>query len=118
MSSTACRPLAGFSLLLLSTQLLAAPAQSIEERLARLEARTSVAETRALVAEADAARLRKEVEQLNKQITITLPVTAQASLNERVARIEANQQSLESPPLTAVSSAHSSEPPSDGFTFS
>lgn len=117
MSAVVCRPLAGFSLLFLSTQLLAAPAQSIEERLAKLEARTSVAEARAVVAEADAARLRKEVEQLNQQVAINLPTPAQASLNERVARIEANQQPVESPPLTAVSSANSTDYPSDGFTF-
>ncbi|MGE8100493.1 carbohydrate porin [Pseudomonas fluorescens] len=117
MSAVVCRPLAGFSLLFLSTQLLAAPVQSIEERLARLEARTSVAEARALLAEADAARLRKEVEQLNRQIAITPPAIAQASLNERVARIEANQQVLENPPPTTASSASSTGLPNDGFTF-
>jgi sucrose porin len=68
MRSEVYRPLAGFSLLVLSTQLFAAPAQSIEERLARLEARTSSAEARASMADADAdaARLRQKVEHLNQ----------------------------------------------------
>ncbi|WJV24467.1 MULTISPECIES: carbohydrate porin [Pseudomonas] len=117
MSSVVCQPLVGFSLLFLSTQLLAAPAQSVEERLTRLETRTSAAEARALLAEADAARLRKEVEQFHKQIAIVLPTTTRASLDERVARIEASQQSLERSPATTSSASRSTEPLSDGFTF-
>lgn len=101
MRSAVCRPLAGFSLLLFSTQPFAAPAQNIEQRLARLEARTSSAEARASMAEADAARLRREVEHLNQQITSKLQMPAQTALDQRVARIEAHQQSVESPPRLA-----------------
>lgn len=117
MRSAVCRPWAGFSLLLLSTQLFAAPAPSIEERLARLEARTSSAEARASAAEADAARLRREVQQLNQQIGGRLPPPAEQALDQRIARIEAHQQALASAAPAADSSTRASEHLSDGFTF-
>ncbi|MGV6476525.1 carbohydrate porin [Azotobacter vinelandii] len=112
MNSAAYRPWAGLSLLVLSTNLLATPAPSVEERLARLEAR-------ALAAEADAARLRREVEHLNRQFAInsSVPAQLQLSLSERVAQIEARQQSLESNTSTLASSVSSIENLTEGFSF-
>ncbi|AJE23685.1 carbohydrate porin [Azotobacter chroococcum] len=118
MNSAAYRPWAGFSLLVLSTNLFGASAPSVEERLARLEARTAVAEARALAAEADSARLRKEVEQLNRQFALGgLPVDTQPSLSARVAQIEARQQSLESRTATLTSSVDSIGDLAKGLSF-
>lgn len=112
MNSAAYRPWAGFSLLFLSTNLLAAPVPSVDERLARLEAR-------ALAAEADAARLRREVEQLNRQFAInsSLPTQLQLSLSERVAQVEARQQSLEGRTSELASSLDPIEGLTEGFSF-
>ncbi|TBW06656.1 carbohydrate porin [Azotobacter chroococcum subsp. isscasi] len=119
MHSAACRPWAGFSLLFLSTHLLAAPAPSVEERLARLEARTAAAERRAAAAETDAARLRREVERLNSQFAVnsSLPTQLQLSLSERIAQIETRQQSLETRTSTLASSVDSIEDLTEGFSF-
>ena len=117
MRSAVYRPWAGISLLMVSTQLLAGPAQSIEERLLRLEARTSSAEARASVAEADAAKLRQQVERLNRQIIASPQTPVQSALDQRVARIEASQQALASSAAAKATPATTNGQLSDGFSF-
>ncbi|MBB3105407.1 carbohydrate porin [Azomonas macrocytogenes] len=117
MNASACRPWAGFSLLFFSTHLLAAPALSIEERLARLEARTAAAEVRAAAAEADAAQLRQELKHMNQQLAVRSSAPTQPTLNERVARIEARQQSLETRSSTLASTVEAVKALDDGFKF-
>ncbi|MFC0710911.1 carbohydrate porin [Azorhizophilus paspali] len=73
-----------------------------------------------MAAEAEAGRLRKEVEQLNRQFALGgLPADMQSSmsLSARVAQIEARQQSLENRTSTLASSVDSIGDLTEGFSF-
>jgi len=114
-------PLLGiFALLFSTTNLLAEPALTVEERLAQLEARTATAEKRAATAETDAVQLHKEVERLKSQLAVNSasPTATQLPLGERVTRIETRQQSMEQRTSTLASSVDSIQDVTQGFSFS
>src|SRR5471032_3412070 len=114
-------PLLGiFALLFSTTNLLAEPTLTVEERLAQLEARTATAEKRAAAAETDVVQLHREVERLKSQLAInaSVPTAVQLPLGERVAQIETRQQSMEQRTSTLASSVNSIQDVTQGFSFS
>lgn len=99
----------------LGTSAITAQAATLEERMAAFEARTSAAEKRAAAAEQQAQALARELQQLKLSNPTLQPSTAVATapvastLDARLAKLEASQQSLEK----AGSGAHLT----DGFSF-
>jgi len=95
-----------------------ADAATLEERIAALEARTRAAEVLASAAEQKAAALSAELEQLKKAPPLpTIPgpsAPASSDLDSRLAKVEAQQQTLAKLNATVLKSASNL---ADGFGF-
>lgn len=103
----------------LGTSTTVSQAATLEERMAAFEARASAAEKRAAAAEQQTQALARELQQLKLSTPVAQPAaptsastvaaSSQPALDDRVAKLEARQQSMEKP----GSAGHLT----DGFSF-